>query len=98
MEVLEGLQLQTVIEEVPYRIKATPAAVDVLAITVVDVTVDEDVTDTVMPDVASASVDAGDIVLTVLKSLEANHTYQVRVLYSVAGGAKLEALIKVRCA
>lgn len=96
--VLEGLQTQGGNEEVAYRIEATPAAVSVVSVTVHDLATGDDVTATVMPGAASATVDSGAIVLPVLKALTAGHTYLVRALYADGNGSKLEPLVQVRCA
>ena len=95
--VLEGLQSQGASEEIAYRIEATPPAVSVVGVTVVDVMTGQDVTATVMPGAASASVDSGAIVLPVLKDLTVGHTYVVRTLYSDSNGSKLEPLVQVSC-
>lgn len=96
--VLEGLQTQGPNEEIVYRIEVTPPAVSVLSVTVTDQTLRQDVTSTVMPDAAGAAVNAGAIVLPVLKALTVGHTYQVAALYSDGSGNKLEPLVRVRCA
>lgn len=96
-QVLEGLQPQGPTEEVIYQIDVTPAATSIVGVTVWDVTIKEDVTATVMPGAASATVNEGVIVLPALKALTVGHTYEVRPLYSDGNGSKLEPLVRVRC-
>lgn len=66
------------------------------AVVVKDVTAGwEDVTSTVMPS-GSASVDADDITLPLLRDLTKNHEYRVEVKFTITGNL-CEAFIKVPC-
>ena len=91
-EVTEGLLRQGVDEQVRYTIAATPTPVTVGTVTVTDETTGTDVTETVAP--GEASLQAGAILLPVLKELTAGHLYRVEVQYS-DGFSTLEPFFRV---
>jgi len=92
-EVTEGLLRQGVDEQVRYTIAATPPPVTVGPVTVTDETLGEDVTATVAS--GAASIQAGAILLPVLKSLQVGHLYRVEVQYT-DGFSTLEPYFRVQ--
>lgn len=94
-EVIEGLQSQGVDEKVVYMMTVDPAPSSVIAVTVWDEHVDEDVTEDVMP-TGTAQISGSVVTLPRLLGLTEGRTYRVEVLYS-DGTNELEPYFRVLC-